>query len=412
MSSPVGEGRLGELVDAGGDERLLDLGVCPERAGLLTQDQVVAHARRRRGPDAVKILRPRRLEVEVTRSVVTAVLHDVDGPEGAAGIAGTESQVLVVARTVLPVEVDVEQLLVPQRLCESVGIVEAGHLLVPDLWVDAHHLRVLELVDEGQRMPDGRQENVAPGFVGLRLDGEAHGVSLVEHVLAEQVEGLLVAVECGSNILGRPGLSAFATTPRDEGLRTELGRKVDVVGGLPDREAAYVAVIVGEAPVPEHRMREQVGGGHRDLQPGLVQGLSERLEVLFALLPRHPEREDVVVVEGDAVGPEVREPMHCLRRCHRRPHHPTEHVDALPPHGPEAEGEPVLAGGDEVVHGRFLSGIAGRVTRRMRTPSRRQTPADRRPGIGRKPAPLRRRAAGPSRRPPTRPRWARRSRWR
>ena len=77
-----------------------------------------------RGPDAVHVLGARRLEVEVPRAVVAAVLDDVDGPERAAGVAGAEAQVLVVARAGLAVEVDVEELAVPQRLGQAVGVVQ------------------------------------------------------------------------------------------------------------------------------------------------------------------------------------------------------------------------------------------------------------------------------------------------
>ena len=97
---------------------------------LLAQDQVVAHAAGGRGPHAVHVLGARRLEVEVPRAVVAAVLQDVDGPERAAGVAGAEAEVLVVAGAGLAVEVDVEELAVPQRLGDAVRVVEPGHLLV------------------------------------------------------------------------------------------------------------------------------------------------------------------------------------------------------------------------------------------------------------------------------------------
>ena len=109
--------------------------------------------------------------------------EDVDGPEGAAHVPGAEPQVLVEARAGLAVEVDVEELAVPQRLGQAVGEVQAGHLLVPDLGVHAHQLGVLELVDERECVADRGQQDVAARLVGLRLDGEADVVALLEHVL-------------------------------------------------------------------------------------------------------------------------------------------------------------------------------------------------------------------------------------
>jgi len=58
-------------------------------------------------------------------------------------IAVPEHQVLVELRAALAVEVDVEQLLLPQRLADGVHEVQAGHLLVADLRVHADHLVVL-----------------------------------------------------------------------------------------------------------------------------------------------------------------------------------------------------------------------------------------------------------------------------
>ena len=77
--------------------------------------------------------------------------------------------------------------------------------------------------------PIGRQQDVAAGLVGLGLDREAQVVALVEDVVAEDVERLLVAVERGLDVLGRPGLGALAAAPGHEDLRAELGGEVDVV---------------------------------------------------------------------------------------------------------------------------------------------------------------------------------------
>ena len=230
-----------------------------------------------------------------------------------------------------------------RRLGQAVGVVEPGHLLVPRLGVQAHQLRVRELVDEGQRVPDGGQQDVAAGLVGLGLDREAEVVALVEDVVAEQVEGLAVAVERGLHVLGRPRLGTLAPAPGHEHLRAELGGEVHLVEGLADREAADVAVVVGEAAVAEDRVREQVGRHHRDHQAGLLERLAERRQPREPLGGRGAERDDVVVVEGDAVRAQVGEPVHRLRRVERRPDGAPEDVDALPAHGPQAEREAVVS---------------------------------------------------------------------
>ena len=78
-----------------------------------------------------------------------------------------EHQVLVVLHAALTVQVDVEQLPLPQRLRDAVHEVETRHLLVPDLGVEADHVGVLERRDEPERVADRRQQDVAAGSFGF-----------------------------------------------------------------------------------------------------------------------------------------------------------------------------------------------------------------------------------------------------
>ena len=182
-----------ELGDLGGGQRLLHLGVGAERRGPLLEQQVGAHVRGRRRPDAVEVLGAQRLVVEVPRAVVgrgaarTAVLEQVDEEERAQQVAVAEHEVLVELRAVLAVEVDVEELALPQRLRDAVHEVEVGHLLVPDLGVHADHVGVLEGRDEGQRVPDRRQQDVAARLVRLGLEREAQAVAAVDRRTAPGV---------------------------------------------------------------------------------------------------------------------------------------------------------------------------------------------------------------------------------
>jgi hypothetical protein len=55
-----------------------------------------------------------------------------------------EHQVLVVLDAALAVEVDVEQLAVPEGLGDAVHEVQPGHLLVAHLGVEADHVGMLQ----------------------------------------------------------------------------------------------------------------------------------------------------------------------------------------------------------------------------------------------------------------------------
>jgi hypothetical protein len=84
-----------------------------------------------------------------------------------------------------------------------VRVVQASHLLVADLGVQPDQFRVLQLADERQRVPRGRQQDVAARLVRLRLDGEPDLVTAIKDVLAQHVEGFLAAVQRRAHILGR-----------------------------------------------------------------------------------------------------------------------------------------------------------------------------------------------------------------
>ncbi len=214
-----------------------------------------------------------------------------------------EDEVLVVLDAALAVEVDVEELAVVQRLRDAGREVEPRHLLVPDLGVEADELGVLQLVDERERVTDGREQDVAARLVRLRLDREADAVALVEHVLAEQVDGLLVAGERGAHVLRGVVLRAFAATPHHERLGAEFGGEVDLPDHLAERVAAHGAVVGGEPAILEDGRAEEVGGDHRDSEPGRLQGGGQPVDGRSALGLGRSEGEQVVVVEGEPVGP-------------------------------------------------------------------------------------------------------------
>jgi hypothetical protein len=92
-------------------------------------------------------------------------------------------------------------------------------------------------------------------------------------------------------------------------------------------------------------VREQVGGGHRDLHAGLVERPAEvRLDAL-ALGVVGFGREQVVVVEADPVRAQLGQLAHGVGRVQARPRLHAERVIPLVAHRPEPEGELVLRRG-------------------------------------------------------------------
>ena len=153
--------------------------------------------------------------------------------------------------------------------------------------------------------PTRGQQDVAAGLVGLRLEREPQAVALVLDVGREEVDALAVAVEGGLDVLGHVDLGAFATAPHHVGLGAELGRQIHVAHHLAQRVTTDAAVVAGEAAVLEHRMGEEVGGHHRHDETGLLECCLEASDLLVAGGGVAAERDQVVVVEGDAIGAEV-----------------------------------------------------------------------------------------------------------
>ena len=133
---------------------------------------------------------------------------------------------------------------------DAVGEVQPGHLLVPDLRVQPDDVAVLQLGDEAQRVPDGRQEDVAAGLVRLGLQRDLDVVAAALDVGGDRVDALGVAVEGGVDVLGAVVLAALAAAPHDEGLGAQLRGQVDVAQHLAQREAADRAVVGGERRRP------------------------------------------------------------------------------------------------------------------------------------------------------------------
>ena len=248
-----------------------------------------------------------------------------------------EGLVLVVLEAGLAVEVDVEELPGVQGLRQGVGVVQAGHLLVAGLGVEADDVAVVQLGDEGQRMADGGQEDVATGLVGLGLQTDLEVVALGLDVAGDRVQALLVAVEGGVQVLGGVVLGALAPAPHDECGGAELGGQVHVAQDFAQAEAADGAVVVGQPAVLEDRVGEGVGGDHLDDDARRVRGLLDLHDAVVALSVGGREVEDVVVVKGDAPRAQFGEFRGVLPRVQDGPGRGSEGIDGVPADGPQAE---------------------------------------------------------------------------
>ena len=75
-----------------------------------------------------------------------------------------------------------EEFALPQRLSDPMHKVQARHLLMANFWINANHLWIVERLDKSERMTDGWQENIAPRFIRLWLDGKLDVIALLLHI--------------------------------------------------------------------------------------------------------------------------------------------------------------------------------------------------------------------------------------
>src|SRR3954464_1378230 len=135
----------------------LDLRIGIELRDLLLEDEIGAHAAGREVPDPLLIFRAVRVAVEVPHAGPLRVLEQLDEEERGLRILAAEAMVLIVAAGLLRVEIDVEELPRLERLRDTVRELEAGHGIVRDLGIQADHLRMIERIDDRQRVADRRE---------------------------------------------------------------------------------------------------------------------------------------------------------------------------------------------------------------------------------------------------------------
>ena len=185
--------------------------------------------------------------------------------------------------------------------------VQAGHLFVCHLRVDAHHLRMIKRGNKSQHVTGGGIIDIAARFVGFGFQGKLQIILLIQDIITQEVYRLSVALNGFHRVFTRIRFSALTPTPENVDFRSKFHAQVDGVHRLLESIRAHPGVVGCERAVFENGITKQVGGRHRDDQTGFLEG---NLEVPDNAIPfggGGVDRDQIVVVEVDAVCSDLRQ---------------------------------------------------------------------------------------------------------
>ena len=219
-------------------------------------------------------------------------------------------------------------------LGDRVGEVQACHVFVRDLGVDADHLGVFERLDEGKHRAGGGEEDVAARLVGLGLERELDLVPLVLHVAAQEIHRLAHPFQCVERVLPRVRFRSLPTAPENVDAGSQRDAQVDRVHRFLKRIGADFRIVARERAVAEGGIAEEIRGGHRHHEPGVRERLPEAGDDLPARRGRCVDRHEVVVVKVHAPRADFGEQAHDFDRRQRCAHRRAERVAARVADGP------------------------------------------------------------------------------
>src|SRR5581483_720233 len=131
-----------------------------------------AHTAKREIPHPLLILRAVGMGIEVKRPRVPLLHKELHQEEHRLDTLAAKAQILVVARSFLIVEVNIEKFAHFQYLGHPMDKIESGHVFMGNLWIEANHIRMIEGVDKGKHMPDSGQIGIGAWFIRFWLQRE------------------------------------------------------------------------------------------------------------------------------------------------------------------------------------------------------------------------------------------------
>ena len=171
-------------------------------------------------------------------------------------------------------------------------------------------------------------------------------------VLAHEIDRFLVAVQGQPDVLGGLGLHSLAATPEDEdSAPSSAPSSVASQAFLTESRRTRGSLAVNAPSLKTGRQKRFVVTMGTCI-PVASSARRKRFRISSRSLARRAVGDEIVVVEADAVGAQVGEPVHGVDRVEWRAHLGAERVTAGVAHRPEPEGEVVFGSRrEEIGHG-------------------------------------------------------------
>jgi hypothetical protein len=234
-----------------------------------------------------------------------------------------------------------------ERLGDDMVDVEANHVFMGDLGVDADHVRVVEGADEGQITRRRGEVQIAPWFVRLRLERKPEVVLSVADVGAQEIQRLSDSPESLDGVLRGVDLGALPAAPEDVEAGAQLDAEINGAHRLLQRVGADVRIVRGERAIAKDGIREEIRRRHWHAQPGVGDGPAKVANQPITLRRAGIDRHEVIVMQVDAVGADVAQAPHGLDRREHGPRRIAERIATPMADRPEAEREAVGGRGIE-----------------------------------------------------------------
>src|SRR6266568_3272840 len=120
-----------------------------------------------------------------------------------------------------------EELACLKGLCYAMHKIQARHVFVCNLWIDAHHLWMIKRRDKSEHVTNRWQVGVRAWLIRFGLQGKAQRIATVYGIVTEEVDGISHALNCHNRIFACFCIDAFPPAPENICARSQLNAQIN-----------------------------------------------------------------------------------------------------------------------------------------------------------------------------------------